>query len=89
MSVFDEKYIKTKVKEFNGVVKTNFLVDEIPKESAHYTCIACITNDSVMSIEKKNYPQVIHFVMEHYSRGRGVQVIPLRNVDKISQLVFI
>ena len=24
----------------------------------HYTCIACITIDSVMKIEKKNYPQV-------------------------------
>ena len=24
----------------------------------HYTCIACITVDSVMRMEKKNYPQV-------------------------------
>ena len=24
----------------------------------HYTCIACITVDSVMKINKKNYPQV-------------------------------
>ena len=24
----------------------------------HYTCIACITIDSLMRIEKKNYPQV-------------------------------
>ena len=24
----------------------------------HYTCIACITIDSVMKMEKKNYPQV-------------------------------
>ena len=24
----------------------------------HYNCIACITIDSVMKIEKKNYPQV-------------------------------
>ena len=24
----------------------------------HYTCIACMTIDSVMRIEKKNYPQV-------------------------------
>ena len=34
------------------------LGDEIPKESMHYTCIACITIDSLMRIEKKNYPQV-------------------------------
>ena len=53
MPVYDEKYIKAKVREFNGVIKTNFLGDEIPKESMHYTCIACITIDSVMRMEKK------------------------------------
>ena len=37
---------------------TNFLGDKIPKESIHYTCIAWITIDSVMRVEKKNYPQV-------------------------------
>ena len=58
MPVYDEKYIKAKVREFNGVIKTNFLGDEIPKESMHYICIACITIDSVMRMEKKNYSQV-------------------------------
>ena len=58
MPVYDEKYIKTKVREFNGVIKTNFLGDELPKENEHYTCIACVTIDSVMRMEKKNYPQV-------------------------------
>ena len=50
-------YIKGKVREFNGVIKTNFLGDEVPKENKHYTCIACITIDSVMRMEKENYPQ--------------------------------
>ena len=58
MPVFDEKYIKAKVREFNGAIKTNFLGNKIPKESMHYTCITCITIDSVMRMEKKNYPQV-------------------------------
>ena len=49
MPVYDEKYIKTKVKEFNGVVKTNILGDEIPKENVHYACIACITINSVIT----------------------------------------
>ena len=56
--VYDKKYIKAKVREFNGVIKINFLCDKTPKENVHYTCIACITIDSVMKIEKKNYPQV-------------------------------
>ena len=30
----------------------------MPKENMHYTCIACITTDSVMRMDKKNYPQV-------------------------------
>ena len=58
MPVYDEKYIKAKVREYNGAIKTNFLGDKIPKESMHYTCIACITIDSVVRMEKKNYPQV-------------------------------
>ena len=30
----------------------------LPKENMHYTCIACITIDSVIRMGKKNYPQV-------------------------------
>ena len=56
--VYDQTYIKAKVREFDGKIKTNFLGDEIPKENMHYTCIACITIDSVMKMDKKNYPQV-------------------------------
>ena len=37
------------------MVKTNFLGNEIPKENVHYTCIACITIDSVMKMKKMNY----------------------------------
>ena len=58
MPIYDEQYIKAKVTEFNGVIKTNFLSDKVSKENEHYTCIACVTIDSVMRIEKKNYPQV-------------------------------
>ena len=36
MPVYEEKYIYAKVREFNGVIKTNFLGDEIPKENVHY-----------------------------------------------------
>ena len=40
------------------VIKTNLLGNEVPKENMHYTCITCITIDSVLRIDKKNYPQV-------------------------------
>ena len=55
---YDKKYIKTKVKTFNGIVNTTFWNDEIPKENAHYNCIAVISTDFVMKVDKKSYPQV-------------------------------
>ena len=58
MPAYDETYVKAKVREFDGVIKTNFLGGKVPKENEHCTCIACITIDSVMRMEKKNYLQV-------------------------------
>ena len=57
MLVYDEHYMKVKVREFNRAIKTNFLSDEVLKENKHYTYIACITIDSVVRMEK-NCPQV-------------------------------
>ena len=51
--IYEQKYLKAKVREFGGVIKTNFLGNDTSKESMHYTCIACITIDSVMRIDKK------------------------------------
>ena len=56
--IYEQKYLKAKVREFDGVIKTNFLGNDMPKENMHYTCIACITIDSVLTIDKKNHPQV-------------------------------
>ena len=50
--VYKYKYLKTKVREFDGVIKTNILGKDMPKENM-YTCIACITVDSVLRINKK------------------------------------
>ena len=35
MPVYDEQYIKAKVKEFNDVVNTNVLGDKVPGEGVH------------------------------------------------------
>ena len=56
--IYKQKYLKAKVREFNGVIKTNFLGNDMPKENMHYTCIACITIDSVMRMDKKSHLQV-------------------------------
>ena len=70
--VFDEKYAKAKVREFGGVIKANFLGDEIPKENVHYTCIACVIIDSVVRMEKKNYLQV--YLEEHKYKMKKIEM---------------
>ena len=45
--VYDEKYLKTKVKGF------------ITLESIYYTCIAAINIDSIIKIDKKTIPKFI------------------------------
>ena len=56
--IYDDKYIKTKVKTFNNILNTLVSGDEIPKEIIHYVCISAICIDSVLKADKKNYPQV-------------------------------
>ena len=56
--IYENKYLKAKVREFNGNIKTNFLGNNVPKKNTYHICIACITLDSVLKMNKKIYPQV-------------------------------
>ena len=51
--VYESRYLKAKVREFDGAIKRNFLGNDMPKENMNYTYIACITIDSVLRIDKK------------------------------------
>ena len=52
-SVYDRPYIKAKVTEFDGVIKTNFLGNDQKKICIILALLACITIDSVMKIDLK------------------------------------
>ena len=45
--IYVNKYLKAKVREFDGDIKTNFLNNGLPKENTYYTFIASIAVDSV------------------------------------------
>ena len=40
------------------ILKQNFLGNNVPEENTYYTCIVCITLDSILKMNKKNYPQI-------------------------------
>ena len=78
LPVYDKKYLKTKAREHDGVIKTNFLGNDVPKENMHYTCIACITIDSVMRIDKK----IIHkFILKNFYRVKKIQMSRFINTE--------
>ena len=56
--IHDDSYIKTKVKTLSDYIKTLFSGDEIPKERVEYSCLSCISIDSVLNVDKKFYSQV-------------------------------
>ena len=57
--IYEQKYLKAKVREFDGVIKTNFLGNDKQKQNMHYAWIACITIDSVMKADKKTIHRFI------------------------------
>ena len=77
--VYEYKYLKAKVKESDGVIKTNFLGNDIPKENMHYTCIAFVSIDSVMRIDKKNHPQI--YLEECKYRVKKTQISKFINIE--------
>ena len=57
LPVYDDKYIKTKVKIYADNIITNFHNKKMQKEKAPFKCLSIIMLDSVIKANKKYYPQ--------------------------------
>ena len=56
--VHNEKYLKAKIKSYNGETNTNFYNNKIPKEGSQLICLTVILIDSVFRAGKNYYPRV-------------------------------
>ena len=54
--VYEDKYLKTKTKSYEGKIKTNFHDNKVPKEGSQHICLSVILTDSVFSTGKNCYP---------------------------------
>ena len=52
------KYLKAKIKSYNGKSNTNFCNNKILKEGLQFICFPVILIDSVLRAGKNYYPQV-------------------------------
>ena len=57
-TVYNEKYIKTKIKSYNRKINTNFHINKIPKEGSQCICLSVILINSIFRKDKDYYPQV-------------------------------
>ena len=77
--IYKKKCLRAKAREFGGEIRTNFLGNGVPKENMNYTYITCITIDSVMKMNKKNYPQV--YLEECKYKIKKIQMLRFINVE--------
>ena len=58
--VYNDKYIKTKIKIYNNKVYTNFQHNKIPKDNEYCAYLFVILLDSIfVNSDKEYYPQIL------------------------------
>ena len=45
--MYDDKYIKTRIKTYHDRICTNFQHNKIPKDNEYCTCLSVILSDSI------------------------------------------
>ena len=56
--VYNKKYLKAKIKSYNGKINTNFHNNKIPKEGSQCICLSVILINSVFRTSKNYYPEM-------------------------------
>ena len=56
--MYDNKYIKTKIKIYDNKIKTNFNGNKTTEDNEYCTCLSVILLDSVVKIDNDYYPQI-------------------------------
>ena len=55
--VYNEKYVKNKMRSYNGKIDTNVHNNKIPKEGCQFICLSVILIDSACRKDKNYCPQ--------------------------------
>ena len=57
--IYNEKYLKAKIKSYNGKINTSFHDNRIQREGSQFICLSVILIDSVFRTSKTYYLQVL------------------------------
>ena len=57
--MYNDKYIKTKIKIYNNKINTNFRGNKTPEDNECCTCLSVILLDTVVKINNDYYPEIV------------------------------
>ena len=69
----NDKNIKIKIKMYEDRVNTNFQSKKVPEENASYKCLSLIMLDSVITVNKKYYPQTLFEECKYVIRNNKIE----------------
>ena len=71
--MYNDKYIKTKIKIYNDKVYTNFQHNKIPEDNKYCACLSVILLDSIfVNSNKEYYPQIFLEECKYVIKGRKI-----------------
>ena len=71
--VYNDKYIKTKIKIYDNRVYTNFQNNKIPKDNEYCLCLSVILLDSIfVNSDKEYYPQIFLEEFKYMIKDRKI-----------------
>ena len=91
---YNEKYLKTEIKPYQGKTNTNFHSDKIQKQGSKYVCLSVIFIDSVHGtgkyvVKEKMMPGYINFKIETSSDDSDKENFDEENSIKNMNILFL
>ena len=82
--VYDEKYLETKIKLYQGKINTNFYNNKIPKESSQCICLTVIMANSVFRTGNNYYPQIALEECKYIVKEKNMSEYNIDDIERSS-----
>ena len=82
--MYNEKYLKAKIKSYNGKINTNFHNNRIPKEGSQCICLSVILIDSVFRTGKNYYLQMFLEECKYVVREKKISKYIINGIESSS-----
>ena len=87
--VYNGKYLKTKIKSYNGKVNTSFDNSKIPKEGSQCIYVSVILTYSVYRKDKNYHPQVFLEECKYVIKQKRTSQFTIGDIEISSDISYI